>query len=121
MEIVCINCPVGCRMTVSMEQGTVKQVTGNQCKRGDRYARQECTHPLRMVTAVLPVVGSREPVSVKTREPIPKELIFACMEALHRQVLTAPIEAGSVVLGNVCGTGVDVVATKRVEICASGV
>ena len=115
MEIVCINCPVGCRLTVTMENGDVKQVTGNQCKRGQQYARQECIHPLRMVTAVLPVAGSREPVSVKTREPIPKELVIACMEVLSRQVLTAPVLAGSVVLENVCGTGVDVIATKSVQ------
>ena len=53
--ITCINCPVGCRMEVVHEGETVISVTGNTCKRGDTYARQECVAPLRMVTAVAPV------------------------------------------------------------------
>ena len=112
MEIVCINCPVGCRLKVKVENGAVKEVAGNACKRGETYARQECVAPMRMVTAVIPVEGSQVPLSVKTRTPIPKHLIFSCMDALSKVHLTAPIEAGSVVLGDVLGTGVDIIATK---------
>ena len=67
-----------------------------------------------MITAVIPVKGSKMPLSVKTRTPISKKLIFACMEALAKVELTAPIAAGDVVLENVCGTGVDVIATKKI-------
>ena len=112
MEIVCINCPVGCRLKVKVENGAVTQVQGNACKRGETYARQECVAPMRMITAVIPVAGSKMPLSVKTRNPIPKELVFACMEALSKVQLNAPLEAGSVVLGDVLGTGVDIIATK---------
>lgn len=114
MEITCINCPVGCRLTVELEDGKVVSVTGNTCPRGAAYARQECVDPLRMVTAVVPVAGSLAPVSCKTRTPIPKKLIAACMKELAAVQLTAPIAAGSVILPNVCGTGVDVIATKSV-------
>lgn len=114
MELTCINCPVGCRVQVTMEAGTVTQVSGNQCKRGEVYARQECVAPQRMLTAVLPVQGSEEPLSVKTASAIPKALIFACMQALAQTELIAPVAAGAVVLKNICGTGVDVVATKSV-------
>ncbi len=114
MEIVCINCPVGCRLKAKIENGTVTEVTGNACKRGETYARQECVAPMRMITAVIPVKGSKTPLSVKTRTPIPKKLLFACMEALSEVQLSAPIEAGSVVLGDVLGTGVDIIATKSV-------
>ncbi len=112
MEIVCINCPVGCRLKVKVENGAVTEVVGNACKRGETYARQECVAPMRMITAVIPVAGSKTPLSVKTREPIAKELVFACMEALSKVQLNAPIEVGSVVLGDVLGTGVDIIATK---------
>ena len=112
--ITCINCPVGCRMTVTIEDGQVTAVTGNTCKRGERYAHQECIAPERMVTAVIPVEGSVMPLSVKTRTPIPKKLIHQCMTALADVTLTAPVTAGSVVLPDVCGTGVDVIATKSV-------
>ena len=71
--ITCINCPVGCRMEVTLEDGAVISVKGNTCKRGDTYAHQECVQPLRMITAVAPVEGSIMPVSCKTRTPIPKE------------------------------------------------
>ncbi len=112
MEITCINCPVGCRMTVTVENGEVKSVTGHTCKRGETYAHQECIAPERMVTAVVPVRNSEMPLSVKTRTPIPKKEIFNCMKALSDVELDAPIAIGSVVLPDVCGTGVDIIATR---------
>ena len=113
--ITCINCPVGCRMTVTIEDGKVTNVTGNVCPRGKKYAEQECIAPERMVTAVVPVEGSFMPVSVKTRSPIPKAKINDCMKALSEVKLTAPIKAGSVIIADVCGTGVDIIATKHVD------
>ncbi len=115
MEITCINCPVGCRMEVRVSGGEVLSVTGNTCRRGEAYARQECVAPLRMVTAVIPVSGSAVPLSVKTRTPIPKALIGECMRSLSSLTLAAPVTAGSVVLPDVCGTGVDVIATKSLS------
>lgn len=114
-QITCINCPVGCRMQVVIEDGEVKSVTGNSCNRGLAYAKQECVAPQRMVTAVLPVADRKTPVSVKTRTPIPKEKIFACMSQLNRLHITAPVRMGDVVCPDVCGTGVDVIATKTVD------
>lgn len=113
--ITCISCPVGCRMTVVIQDGQFVSVTGNTCKRGEAYARQECIAPQRMVTAVIPVQGAAMPLSVKTRTPIPKEKISACMQALSALAITAPVRAGEVVLPDVCGTGVDIIATKTVE------
>lgn len=114
-QITCINCPVGCRLQVTIENGQVTKVEGQSCKRGETYAHQECIAPARMVTAAVPVVGRNVPVSVKTRTPIPKEQIFACMKQLSGLSLTAPVRMGDVVLADVCGTGVDVIATKTVE------
>ncbi len=114
MEITCINCPVGCRLAVEMENGQVVSVTGNTCPRGVTYAKQECVDPLRMVTAVVPIEGSAAPLSVKTKTPIPKKEIKNCMKELAAAKLAAPVKAGTVVVANVCGTGVDVIATKSV-------
>ena len=75
--ITCINCPVGCRMTITLsDSGEFLSAVGNTCPRGAKYAVQECTRPMRMITAVLPVTGSKTPLSVKTSSPVPKELIF---------------------------------------------
>ena len=104
-QITCINCPVGCRLQVVLENGQVVSVSGNSCKRGETYAKQECTAPTRMVTAV----------SAKTRTPIPKEKIFDCMSALGNLELNAPVCMGDVICPDVCGTGVDVIATRTVE------
>jgi CxxC motif-containing protein len=35
-----------------------------------------------------------------------------CMKAIKAISVTAPVQAGDVVLANICGTGVDIVATK---------
>ena len=113
--ITCINCPVGCRMTVQLsDSGEVLSVSGNTCPRGDKYARQECTAPERMITAVIPVAGSETPLSVKTASPVPKKLIPDVMTELRRVRLSAPVRLGQIVLPDVLGTGVDVVATRDV-------
>lgn len=113
-QITCINCPVGCRMTVVTEGDQVISVTGNSCNRGLVYAKQECTAPLRMVTASLPVEGRKTPLSVKTRSPIPKQRIFDCMAELGKLRLQPPVQAGQVICPDVCGSGVDVIATRSV-------
>ena len=113
--ITCINCPVGCRMTVKLDDnGQFLSVSGNTCPRGERYARQECTSPERMVTAVIALQNSSMPLSVKTAAPVPKVLIHQVMEELSRVRLCAPVQAGSVVVPDILNTGVDVIATRSV-------
>lgn len=114
-ELICINCPLGCQLTVTLEDGAVTSVTGNTCKRGDVYARKEVTDPTRIVTTSVPVDGSatERMVSVKTASDIPKGRIFDVMDALRGVRATAPVQIGDVILANVCDTGVDVVATRR--------
>lgn len=108
----CINCPIGCQLTVRLENGEVAEVSGNQCARGLSYAKQEAVRPLRMVTAVAPVEGSPVPISLKTESPIPKESIAPTMAAVRGLKLRLPIQMGQVLLKDVAGTGVDLIATK---------
>ncbi len=114
--ITCINCPVGCRMKVTLnDQKEVLSVEGNTCPRGRKYAEQECTLPLRMITAVIPAKNSGTPLSVKTADPVPKHLIMDVMEALKKTEVSAPVKLGQVVLPDVCGTGVNIIATRPLE------
>ncbi len=53
-------------------------------------------------------------VSVKTKEDIPKGKIFECVKALKTVEVPAPVHIGDVLLKDVAGTGVDIVATKNV-------
>ena len=111
--ITCINCPVGCRMTVTLsESGEFLSVAGNTCPRGAKYAAQECTCPERVVTAVLPVPGSAVPLSVKTSAPVPKELIHEIMSLLAEITVSLPVEPGDVIVPDVLHTGADIVATR---------
>lgn len=115
-ELTCISCPLGCPLKVETdENGAVLQVTGNTCKRGEVYGKKEVTAPERTVTSTVAVVGGSAPlVSVRTKTDIPKGKIFQCMEAIRAAKIQAPVHIGDVVVENVCGTGVDVVATKAV-------
>ena len=114
--ITCINCPVGCRMSVSLsENGEFLSVTGNTCPRGASYARQECTAPERMITAVIMVRGSRTPLSVKTSRPVPKALIRDVMNELGSVQVSLPVRSGQVILPDVLGTGSDIIATRSLK------
>lgn len=111
----CICCPLGCRVEVALdENGQVSEVSGYTCKRGADYAAQEAVAPERMVTAVLCVSGCLEPVSVKTQRPVPKAVMKDVLAAVAALRLDAPVAAGDVLIEDVCGTGVAVVATKSV-------
>lgn len=115
IDLICIGCPLGCPVSVTMENGEVREVTGNTCKRGDAYARKEVTNPTRIVTSTVRVTGGELAMaSVKTASDIPKGRIFDCIKALQTIELKAPVQIGQVVLENVAGTGVQVVATKNV-------
>lgn len=116
-ELTCIGCPLGCAVEVEIEEnGQIVNVTGNTCKRGDDYARKEVTNPTRIVTSTVRVEGgTSDMVSVKTKTDIPKNKIFACMEGLKGVCVKAPVHIGDVIVENIAGTGVDVVATKEAE------
>lgn len=115
VQLTCIGCPLGCEMTVTREGSEIQAVTGNTCPNGEKYARKELTNPTRIVTSTVRVSGGQLPVvSVKTASDIPKGEVFACIRALGDVDVPAPVVMGQVILSNVAGTGVDVVATKNV-------
>ena len=113
-RLTCIRCPMGCQLTVTVIDGEVTDVSGNTCKRGEQYGRAEVTHPVRVVTTTVPVIGSARErmVSVKTVPDIAKDKVFDVMRALEGVVVTAPVSIGDVIVHDVCGTGSDIVATK---------
>ena len=115
-ELICIGCPMGCPIVVEMEDGKVLSVTGNTCPRGESYARKEVTNPTRIVTTTVRVDGGKVPmINVKTEQDIPKDKIFECIAALRGVTIKAPIYIGDIILENVAGTGVNIVAAGNVE------
>ena len=103
------------RLLVRIKDGEVQSVEGNTCKRGAIYGKKEVTNPTRIVTTTVRVLGGTENVvSVKTKEDIPKAKIFDCIHELKEVTVAAPVQIGDIILHNVAGTGVDIVATKNV-------
>jgi N utilization substance protein A len=98
-----------------IKDGIVVKVEGNTCPRGKTYAISEMTEPKRMITSSVEVTGGNyHMVSVKTSEPIAKELIFKALDTLKGVVLSAPVKEGDTVVKDILGTGVDFVATRDV-------
>ena len=118
-NLICITCPVGCRLEIEMEdENNIRSISGNKCPKGPIYAREEITNPLRIVTTTVELIGGDEPrLSVKTQREIPKGKIFASIKALKGVKVQAPVRVGDIVLKNVAGTDVDIVATTNSELC----
>lgn len=115
-SLICIGCPLGCMMTATLEYEAVIAVEGNTCGNGEKYAIREITSPARIVTSTIKVIGGDVQVlSVKTKDEIPKEKIFNCIEALKDLEVSAPVKVGDIILRNVADTGIDIVATKCVD------
>lgn len=116
-ELICINCPMGCNLTVQIDGGEVVSVTGNTCPRGKAYGITEVTHPVRMVTSIVPVENGTIPmVSCKTAQPVDKDKMFDVVQALAKVTANAPVHIGDVLLADAAGTGVDIIATREIPL-----
>lgn len=115
-NLICIGCPLGCNIEVALDKEEIISITGNTCKRGAQYARKEVISPTRIVTSTVKVLGGKSSVvSVKTKADIPKNKVFSVVKLLKEVKVPAPVTIGDVILKNVAGTEVDVVATKNVQ------
>ena len=113
-ELTCINCPLGCTVSVTVEDGEITNISGNSCKRGEVYARNELSNPVRVVTSTASVDGAKEYlVSVKTENPIPKGKIMEVMKEINKVHIKAPVEIGDIIIEDVAGTGIKVIATSK--------
>jgi len=111
-NLICIICPRGCSLCVEGEGENLK-VTGHSCPKGERYAIDECTHPVRTVTSIVNVSNRTDTmVSVKTSVPVPKENIFDVMEIIRNLTVQAPVQIGDILCKNVFGS--DIIATKQI-------
>jgi len=126
-ELTCINCPLGCQLTVTYDENKLAtntltlddvDVQGNTCPRGLAYGKKEIVAPTRIVTSSIPVEGGCYAMaSVKTAHDIPKGKIFSIMKEILATKITAPVKIGDVLIHDVADTGVDIVATRNVKKC----
>ncbi|MDD2648510.1 MAG: DUF1667 domain-containing protein [Eubacteriales bacterium] len=112
-ELICVCCPMGCRISADNSGGSWN-FSGYTCKRGLEYASQEVAHPSRVLTASIPLSNRSVPVSVKSASPLPKELLISAMRQILSLKVEAPVSIGQVLLKDVCGTGISLIATSDV-------
>lgn len=124
-ELICITCPLGCRLVVDTDEHGEMKVTGNRCVRGEQYAREEMFNPKRVVTFTcaallpdgsVPGPGSDLPrrVPVRTTVAFPKEKIPELLDALRGITVRLPVVRGTVVLQQALGTDADVIVARSI-------
>lgn len=111
-EITCIICPVSCRARVSLQNGDVLEVQNIECPRGREYALQEIRAPMRdFFTTVRVTNAPTQVISVRSTGPVPKVKLKECAFELAKIKVEAPVRRGDVIVKNILGLGVDIVAT----------
>ena len=116
-EFTCIVCPAGCPLSVELdEDGVVLSVTGNTCRRGELYAKEELTDPRRTLTSTVKITG-RELVMlpVRTDKGIRRDAMAEAMEILKTVSVVLPVKRGDVILENFTEDGINLIACKNME------
>jgi len=117
--MTCIICPMGCTMEVTTEgEGALRRVvsvTDNGCKRGPEYVSKELLNPTRTLTTTISVDnGTLKVVPVKTAGEVPKNMLLQCMEVIRRTSVKAPVKTGDILLRDILGTGINIIAGANV-------
>ncbi len=122
LKFNCTTCPSECLLTVEVERdadGTVaevRSVTGNRCPRGNKYAHQELTCPMRVLTTTVAVSGGDEALlPVRTSEAIPLTLHAQAMDLIRGLIVKAPIRMGDVVLPDLLNTNINLIASMDID------
>ncbi len=112
-KLICVSCPVGCELTVTLDNGEIQNVEGNACKLGVDYAHQELFDPRRMVATTVKVKNGYHPlVPVYTEKPVPKPKIFEILAEIRKVEIDAPVKVNQVIIENVLDTGINVIASR---------
>ena len=111
--LTCIECPVGCEISVKVEDGKVFELKGNACPRGKAYAEAEVVYPKRVVTTTVKTDGGKF-LPVKSNLPIPKDKIFDAMKKINTVTATLPVKIGDVIIKDIYD-GIDIVACQNIE------
>ena len=122
LQFNCTTCPSECLLTVEVERGAdvavveVRSVTGNSCPRGDTFAHQELTCPMRVLTTTVAVSGGNEALlPVRTAEAIPLALHAQAMDLIRGLAVDAPIRMGDIVLPNLLNTDIDLISSMDID------
>ena len=115
-KLVCIVCPTACKISISEKKQGEYEVTGNKCEKGKAYALQEIKNPVRIFTTTINIKGGKvKRLPVRSKEPVPKNIITELIKPVREIQINAPVKRGDVIIKNVFGSGVDIVASRSVD------
>ena len=122
-SMICVVCPIGCELSAEYEGKKLISVSGNECRRGEKYASDEIQNPRRILTStvVLDIRGAkRKFLPVKTDRPIAKDKIFDAMKTINEIKINIPdkiekIKMGDIVCPDFTESGINLVAGRDVE------
>lgn len=110
--ITCTVCPQGCEIEAEYTGAADIVVKGNSCPRGERYAKDECLAPKRVFTSSVRIdAPGRRMLPVRTKDPVPKEMLIPCAEAIRLIQMKGHVNVGDVIQKDFLGTGTDLIAS----------
>jgi CxxC motif-containing protein len=115
-DMICISCPIGCRISAEWENDSDIIVTGNKCQRGVVYGREEILSPRRIVSATMEINSSLlGRIPVMTNGTLPKGLIDPLLNKIYKMHLETPMARDDIIIKNIANTGIDLIATRTVR------
>lgn len=113
MELVCVNCPKGCRIQVEMEENKILSIEGNSCPKGKQYAESEIICPMRILTTTVKIEGGCQNVlPVVTEKEIPLAKMDEAMEEVRTIHVQSPVTMGQVIKEDLAHTGVRLLSSR---------
>jgi CxxC motif-containing protein len=114
--MVCICCPMSCELHIHKVNGEY-HIENASCKKGRDYAIQEMTNPMRLLTTTIRINNGTHPMlPVRSNREIPKNLMMEAVKNLASVSINAPVKCGEVIINNFLGLGVDIIASRDMNI-----
>lgn len=119
-QYTCIGCPIGCPLQLQHQGNEITEISGYECDRGAKYAKQEFTDPRRSLSTTVQITGARSRrLPVKVTGPVSKDRVMEAVRKIHALRIKAPVALGQVLIKDFLKEkGSDVVACRSMEIIA---
>ena len=115
-EVICVVCPRGCIVNVEYKGNDVVQITGNKCKKGIDFAKEEAIDPKRILTTTLGIDSSSfRRIPVRSSEPVSRDKILNIVREIKRIKVKPAIKMGDVIAKNFMDTGIDIIASMDIN------
>lgn len=112
-KFICVNCPKGCHLEVTMNDKEIVDIKGYSCENGKKYAQEEVIHPMRVLTTTVKIIGANYPVlPVMTDAPIPLDKMDEAMEYIRSISVQSPIQMNQIIVSNFLGTNANLIASR---------